>query len=159
MGAETGNQYWKLRDEDGRNKIWSSPDELWKECQEYFKTTSKRVWNKIDYKGSTVKKVKIPTSVPFSLTGLCLFLDCSVNTFKNYEKDKDFLIVTSKVRNIIDTQQFEGAVVGAFNASIIASKLGLSQKTENKNTNYNFNSKELTTKELKEYNELLENDF
>ena len=159
MSATKGNQFWKERSESGRNLIWSSPDELWKEAKEYFKETSQRVWNKVDFKGSKVKEVKIPTSVPFSLQGLCLHLDCCLTTFKNYENKDDFLAVTSKIRNIIEIQQFEGAVVGAFNPSIIASKLGLANKSEVTNKNYNLNSKELTKKELKEYTDTLENDF
>lgn len=159
MSATIGNQFWKDRSESGRNLIWSSPDELWKEAKEYFKETSERVWNKVDFKGSKVTKVEIPTSVPFSLQGLCLYLDCSLNTFKNYEERDDFLIVTSKIRNIIENQQFEGAVVGAFNPSIIASKLGLANKSEVTNKNYNLNSKELSKEDLKEYSKTLENDF
>jgi hypothetical protein len=57
--------------------------------------------------------------------------------FKNYEKDKDkseFFAVTHEIRRIIETQQFEGASVGAFNPNIIARKLGLSEKTESQNT-------------------------
>jgi len=147
MPAPKGNAYWKERTESGRNLIWSTPDELWKECKNYFKETSERVWN--------TKHGK----VPFSLQGLCLHLDCSLTTFKNYEKRKDFMSVTDKVRNIIENQQFEGAVVGAFNHSIIASKLGLANKTEHTNKNFNMNSPELTKEQMKEFNETLENDF
>ena len=157
MAAEKGNRYWKDRSQDGRDLIWSTPDELWKECKEYFKVTSERVWNKTEFRGVQAKEVKVPTSVPFSLTGLCLHLDCCLTTFKNYEKKEDFVIVTSKIRNIIENQQFEGAVVGAFNANIIARKLGLAEKTENKN--FNYNSKDLSKDEMKEYNESLENNF
>ncbi|MEK0369746.1 MAG: terminase small subunit [Nitrosopumilus sp.] len=159
MSAEKGNQYWKDRSQDGRDLIWSSPDELWKECKEYFKETGERVWNKTEFRGVQAKEVKVPTSVPFSLQGLCLHLDCCITTFKNYEKKNDFVAVTRKVRNIIENQQFEGAVVGAFNASIIASKLGLANKSEVTNKNFNMNSKELSKEDMKEYNDALENDF
>jgi len=159
MAAEKGNQYWKDRTKSGRDLIWSNPNELWKECKEYFKETSERVWNKTEFRGVQAKEVKVPTSVPFSLQGLCLHLDCCLTTFKNYESKEDFVAVTSKIRNIIENQQFEGAVVGAFNASIIASKLGLANKIENTNKNYNINSPELSKEEMKEYNKSLENDY
>ena len=159
MSAPKGNTYWKDRSESGRNLIWSTPAELWKECKNYFEETSKRVWKKTEFRGVQAKKVEVPTSVPFSLQGLCLHLDCCLNTFKEYEKRKDFLTVTSKVRNIIENQQFEGAVVGAFNASIIASKLGLANKTENTNRNINLNTPELTPDDMKKYNDSLEDDF
>lgn len=159
MSAPKGNQYWKDRSESGRNLIWSTPAELWKECKNYFEETSNRVWNKVEFRGVQAKEVKVPTSVPFSLQGLCLHLDCCLTTFKNYESKEDFLVVTSKVRNIIENQQFEGAVVGAFNASIIASKLGLANKVETTNKNFNINSPELTKEEMKEYSDSLENEF
>lgn len=159
MSAEKGNVYWKDRSKDGRDLIWSTPDELWKECKNYFEETGKRVWKKTEFRGVQAKKVEVPTSVPFSLQGLCLHLDCCLTTFKNYEIKDDFMAVTKKIRYIIESQQFEGAVVGAFNASIIASKLGLANKTENTNRNFNMNSPELTKKEMKKYNETLEKDF
>lgn len=38
--------------------------------------------------------------------------------------------VLSRIERVIETQQFEGACVGAFNANIIARKLGLADKQE-----------------------------
>lgn len=46
------------------------------------------------------------------------------------KNDEDFLHVIARVEETIETQQFEGACVGAFNANIIARKLGLSDKQE-----------------------------
>ena len=43
---------------------------------------------------------------------------------------EDFSAVISMVEEIIETQQFEGAAVGAFNANIIARKLGLADKQD-----------------------------
>jgi len=162
MSAEIGNEYWKLRDEDGRKKIWSSPDELWNECVKYFEATKKRKWYKIDFRGKDNKKVKIPTQTPLTLKGLCLFLDCDKQTFDNYSNKteyKDFFGVTTRVRDIIYVQKYEGAVVGAFNPNIIARDLGLIDKSESTNKNYNMNSPELSAKEMKEYNKSLEEGY
>jgi len=64
-----------------------------------------------------------------SIESFCIFADISTETFRNYEsKDeiyKDFFEVTTRIRAIIESQQFEGATVGAFNPNIIARKLGL----------------------------------
>jgi len=38
--------------------------------------------------------------------------------------------VIEHIEDIIETQQFEGAVVGIFNTSIIARKLGLREQTD-----------------------------
>ena len=48
---------------------------------------------------------------------------------------RDFSTVISRIESVIETQQFEGAVVGAFNANIIARKLGLSDKQDDQGTN------------------------
>ncbi len=46
------------------------------------------------------------------------------NKFKN-ANHPDFLQVVSRIDEIIYTQKFEGAAVGAFNANIISRDLGL----------------------------------
>ena len=130
MGAPKGNQFWKLRSKHGRDKIFSSPELLWEACQEYFEETDKRVWEKVDFRGKDAVKVRIPTSAPYTLTGLCLFLNICQETWSNYRKEKDFLGVITRVENIIYTQKFEGAVVGSYNSNIIARDLGLRDKKE-----------------------------
>ena len=87
---------------------------------------------------------EVPKMRPFTLEGFCNYADIVINTFKNYEKlleekensykenkeVRDFLIVTSRIRQIIDNHQFEGAAAGFLNPNIIASKLGLINKQE-----------------------------
>ena len=71
-----------------------------------------------------------PTSRPYSLMGLCVYLGASTNWWNEFRSacinkgDKDFLEVIARVEETIKTQQFEGACVGAFNANIIARTLG-----------------------------------
>ena len=36
MGAPKGNQFWKARAKHGRDKIFKTPDALWKAACEYF---------------------------------------------------------------------------------------------------------------------------
>lgn len=153
MGAPKNNKFWLLRSKHGRDKIFESPEVLLEACMEYFEQTSERVWNKIEFKGSDVQEVKIPTSVPFTLSGLCIFLDIDENTWQRYRKEepyKDFRAVVSQVEKIIYTQKFEGAVVGAYNANIIARDLGLVEKSESKSVNI-ISAKELTIEQAKEY--------
>ena len=54
-----------------------------------------------------------------------MFIGIAVNTFREYQSREDFVTVTTRAREIIYTQKFEGAAVGAFNANIIARDLGL----------------------------------
>jgi DNA-packaging protein gp3 len=150
MAAPGGNEFWKLRSKHGRDKIFKTPDLLWEACQEYFEVTSKRVWNKIDFRGKDADRVEIPTSVPFTITGLCIFLGLDHSTWLRYKSDssqiqtsydkdfmeldevvfKDFHGVITRVESIVYTQKFEGATVNGFNANIIARDLGLVDKKE-----------------------------
>jgi hypothetical protein len=62
-------------------------------------------------------------------------LDVSHNFWTEFKKrlketDKDFLVVTARIEQIIYTQKFEGAAVGIFNANIISRDLGLIDKSD-----------------------------
>ena len=132
MAATKGNEFWKLRSKHGRNKIFATPKIMQDACNEYFEHQNKQVWNRIDFKGKDSLEVKIPTSSPFTLTGLCIFLGINSVYFAQFEKkcNKDFSKVIAHVRDVIYTQKFEGATVGIYNQNIIARDLGLVDKKE-----------------------------
>lgn len=125
MAAPLGNKYWKLRSKDGRDKIFKTPEDLLNACNEYFQWVVENPLIEIDYRGKDLLKVQIPKMRPFTLEGLCNFLDISVDAFKLYEERKDFIGVTTRARQIIYNQKFEGAAAGFLNANIIARDLGL----------------------------------
>jgi len=132
MSAPIGNQFWKLRSKHGRDLLFATPDLLWEAAVEYFEATDQRKWIKKDWVGKDAKEVNRECETPYTLSGLCLYLDCSRewwNKFKN-EKREDFLQVLTRIEEIIYTQKFEGASVGAFNPSIIARDLGLKEQTD-----------------------------
>ncbi len=136
MAAAKGNNYWEFRNKHGRDFSYT-PDLLWAEAEKYFEWVSDRVWNKKeaiksgDMAGQTMN---VPTSTPMSVGGFCLYADIDKTTFLNYESNKepykDFFHVTTHIRNVIESQQFEGATVGAYNPNIIARTLGLADKSE-----------------------------
>lgn len=131
--APKGNQWWKLRTKHGREKLFSDPEILWAECCKYFEATDKRKWVETDWVGKDAMKVERKTDTPYTISGLCIFLDIDENTWQRYRKDepyRDFWAVVSRVDRIIYTQKFEGATVGAYNASIIARDLGLTDKKD-----------------------------
>jgi len=137
MAAPKFNQFWKERSKHGRDLIFSSPTVLWEAACEYFEATDKRKWVKVDWVGKDAKKVNRETETPYTISGLCLFLDIDEDTFNNYGTKpnyEDFFGIVSRIKRVIYTHKFEGAVVGAFNANIIARDLGLREKTENVNT-------------------------
>jgi hypothetical protein len=160
MAAPKKNSFWKARAKSGRDKIFSSSDELYNSASEYFDWCNDNPLKEEKAFGTGLK-VTVSLMRPFTLTGLLLFLDVDENTWQRYRKEepyKDFWAVIKKIDSIIYTQKFEGAAVGLLNPNIIARDLGLSEKVDSKNTNINYNSSELTPERIKEIEAALENE-
>lgn len=154
MSAPKGNQFWMLRNKHGRDKLFATPELLWDAACEYFQwcdenpwTTKKAIQKVIPMKRKEGKRTRVvneeqtqkevtPVARPYSLTGLCIYVGASTMWWRNFKEackkknDEDFLLVITRVEETIETQQFEGACVGAFNANIIARKLGLVDKQQ-----------------------------
>ena len=139
MAAPKGNKFWLARATQGRDKIFSTPSDLWQACLEYFewvddnplyesKLTSYQGVNKIE----PVEKMRAMT-----IDGLCLFLDIDVKTWSNYKTKngyEDFFPVITQAEQVIRSQKFAGAAADLLNANIIARDLGLADKTNNEHT-------------------------
>lgn len=136
MGAPAGNQFWKLRAKHGRDKLFATPELLWEAACEYFEHTDKRKWVKKDWVGKDAMQVERETETPYTLTGLYLYLDCNKHYFNDFKANcsKEFSEVITRIEQIIYTQKFEGASVGAFNHNIIARDLGLKDQTDSTQT-------------------------
>lgn len=162
MAAPMSNQFWKLRSKHGRDKLFATPELLLEACQEYFNWVDAHPWYKVEqikkpyqeeYYDKGVKKTrwvtiaKIPTVRPYTIQGLCNYLDCNSVWFNQFEtainkkleaagpenaddETKGFSKILTHVREMIYQQKFEGAAVGAFNASIIQRDLSLVDKTD-----------------------------
>lgn len=136
MAAPKGNQFWKARSKHGRNPIFSSPDDLWNACCDYFEWTEDHPLQEeklFAYQGevtrATVHKMRAMT-----IEGLCLFLDITHETWTNYKKREDFFGVTTRAEAVIRVQKFQGAAADLLNPNIIARDLGLKDRTENEYT-------------------------
>lgn len=135
MAAPKGNNYWDFVGKHGRDFKYT-PEKIWGEAKAYFEWMKDRTWEKkeaIKSGDMAGELIGIPTSTPMSIQSFCLFADINYKTFARYEKEEgyeDFWEITSCIRDIIESQQFEGATVGAYNANIIARKLGLTDKTD-----------------------------
>lgn len=148
MGFPKDNQFWKVRSKHGRDKLFATSALLWKEACRYFEWCIENPWMKMeqvkqpgkgyrDDEGEYVPPtllLEIPTARPFTMQGLCLFLNCDTSYFRKFkeqvlEKDHDFITIITRIEETVYQQKFEGAAVGAFNASIIARDLGLSEKS------------------------------
>jgi hypothetical protein len=134
MSAPKGNQFWKLRSKHGRDKLFVSPELLLESAFEYFQWCDENPW--IATKTSSSEKgtyhEEKPTQRPYSKVGWYVYIGCSDSWLNEFKKtaSEDFLLVIKEIENIIDTNQWEGASVGVFNANIIARTLGLKERTD-----------------------------
>lgn len=148
MGAPKGNEYYKLRSKDGRDCIFQTPEEFRDAINGYFEWIEANPFKEqqlFAFQGS-ITKDHAEKMRPMTITGMCNYIDIAVSTFQEYEKKKDFSAIATRAKQIIETQQFEGAASGFLNPSIIARKLGLSEKTEGTVTNINV---EVSKEEVK----------
>lgn len=146
MAAPKGNRFWELRSKHGRDKIFSSAEEIWKAACEYFKwcedtplmATEAKVINIGDYR-SEVKMVDVPKMRAFTIQGLCNYMQCNTGYFSDFEaslkgkedqESKDFSYIITRIKETIYTQKFTGAAAGFLNQNIIARDLGLTDKKE-----------------------------
>lgn len=137
MAVPKGNQFWKIRSKHGRDKLFATPELMLEAAMEYFEWCDANPWLSEELgesdKGS-FSKTK-PTQRPYTLSGLCIYLGCSENYFRNFESNNtididNFMAVIETIKDIIKTQQYEGAIVGAFKENIIARLQGLKDSTD-----------------------------
>lgn len=157
--APQGNQFWKLRSKHGRDKLFETPELLWEAACEYFEWCEENPLMEVEQAKGTSKPekddegkfvwppnlIELPKMRPFTMQGLCLYLDCGTAYFRNFKSEersqsKDFKSIIGKIEETIYNQKFSGAAAGFLNANIIARDLGLSDKTEH--------SGELTVKQI-----------
>lgn len=164
MAATPGNQWWKLRAKNGRDAIFTSPEQLWNACLEYFESVDGRTWDQEDWVGKDAEKVTRHHVTPYTLTGLCVFLDVGLSYLNQFEQsdtaksNKDFSVIISRVRQIIATQQLEGSMTGFFNPTITARLNNLTEKTETALSGTVNLGVTVTKKEAKDISDALEND-
>jgi hypothetical protein len=148
--APLGNRFWEQRASSGRNPIFKDHNELWGSACEYF------IWcedhplqeNKIVVETGVASHQYVDKLRAMTISGLCLFLDISQETFRDYSKRDGFIGVSRKIKEVIYTQKFEGASAGMLNANIIARDLGLSESVKNEHTGKDGGPMQITAIEL-----------
>lgn len=132
MAAPKGNRFWEARSSHGRSPTFRSADALWQACVEYFEWVEDNpLWEMkpFAYQGEVVQE-PVPKMRAMTQTGLCLFLDISDDTWRNYRANQDFLGVVTRAEKVIYDQKFSGAAADLLNPNIIARDLGLADKRE-----------------------------
>ncbi|EMN1549308.1 TPA: DNA-packaging protein [Enterobacter ludwigii] len=154
MAAPKGNRFWEARSSHGRNPKFESGDQLWSACCEYFQWVEDNpLWEMkpFAYQGEVTQE-PVAKMRAMTLTGLCLFLDISDDTWRNYREKEDLLGVVSRAEKVIYDQKFSGAAADLLNANIIARDLGLAEKKEVKQSVSDLSDEEIERrlKELKD---------
>lgn len=123
----------------GRHKNIETPEIMWELFCEYVEHEKGNPMFKVDYVGKDGEEKDTPLQVPITFEGFeCYLADkdiiqdlshYSANTDGAYE---EFRTIITRIRKNCFVQNFKGAAVGVFHANLIAKKLGLVEKTENK---------------------------
>lgn len=149
MAAPAGNQFWKLRSKHGRDKLFATPELLWEAACEYFEWCENNPFQEVEQSRSRGKAIpeitndgikevesgliEIPRMRPFTIHGLCRYLDCNTQYFKTFKaqcSEEGFNTIITRIEEIIYEQKFSGAAAGFLNPNIIARDLGLIDKQE-----------------------------
>lgn len=137
MAAPKGNKFWELRSKHGRDKLFETPKLLWEAACEYFEWCESNPFQEaqlVAYQGeATIKEV--PKMRPFTMQGLCLYLNCGTAYFRNFKNEErsqseDFKSIIATIEETIYNQKFSGAASGFLNSNIIARDLGLADKSD-----------------------------
>lgn len=128
-----GNRFWEARSSAGPNPKFDGPESLWAACQEYFAWTMDNPLyadQLVTFQGKTTHE-PIAKMRAMTLTGLCLFLDITDQTWRDWKAERaDLLGVITRAEAIIYQQKFTGAAADLLNPNIIARDLGLADKKE-----------------------------
>jgi hypothetical protein len=125
------DQLWKFHEKTGggSTKIFDKPTDLWAESMKYFRWCDSNPLKEQKILASG-KKVNGNKLRPYTIKGLCLFLNIGERTWNRYQKREEFAEMCEKIADIIFTQKFEGAAAGFFSANIIARDLGLKDASD-----------------------------
>ena len=137
MTAPIGNKFWEQRSSHGTKPKFSSPEQLWSACLEYFQWVEDNplMETKVFHSNGQITKTEVPKMRAMTIDGLCIFLGITDQTLYNYrDKSKDFLDVVREAERVIRTQKFTGAAADFLNPNIIARDLGLKDSTETRHS-------------------------
>jgi hypothetical protein len=161
--APVGNKFWELRAKHGRDRLFATPKLLWEAAIAYFSWCEENPLWETDFRGKDATEVKIPKMRAFTISGLCIYMNVSVDYLtafrqslvgRNDDLSRDFSDVINRIYDTAYTQKFTGAAAGFLNPNIIARDLGLTDKQEIKQLHQDANEyvdyTELSDEALKE---------
>lgn len=141
----TGNRFWELRTKHGPDRLFGDPAVLWEEALLYFDWCERNPLYKtelVKYQGSA-DMVEVPLLHPFSMREFTCYLGVSGSYFRSakgnlrekIEKktataiEAELLATIERIEHCVFNQQVNGALVGLFNANLVARLNGISDNT------------------------------
>lgn len=149
-----------------KSKTWKTPVQLWKRFIEYVKwcsenplyTCEARTVSNGQGMGSDVELVGIPKVRMVTIKSFCLFAGISYMNFMNYRNGTHgkglYKEVCQMIVEQIDEIRSGDAAADRLNHNFVAKLMGLSEKIEN--VNYNFNSVDMTAEQILEISKKLD---
>lgn len=123
-----------------KHKYIETPDLLWQLFEAYVKKEVANPMYKVEYVGKEGERVNTPLQVPITFEGFeCWLADEGyIGDLGQYSANRDeayteYVPIITRIRANCFVHNYKGAAVGLFNANIVAKKLGLVEKTDNKN--------------------------
>jgi hypothetical protein len=134
MSFKQGNQYWKIRSKNGRDRIIQDPEKLMESANEYFQWCIDNPVIQIDFRSTKngLERIEIPHPQVFQKGALARFCGVSewrlINDLKGVSSD--FSQVITYIEGVVRDQKFKYATVNMFNSNIIARDLGLKDRSD-----------------------------
>ena len=97
------------KNKGGRSKLFKSADELHKKIEEYF------AWCDSHSKLTVTDKGVYKEFKPYTISGLCLYIDMTRDTLSQYEKQEQFSDTIKKAKQRIENWVEENSLIGNIN--------------------------------------------
>jgi len=136
MGAPKYNEYWKKRTKSGRDKIFSSGDEIIDKFQDYIEYCDNNPIgvNEMIKAGQRAGEIiKVPRPLIPSFKGFAIFCGVDEHTLYTYLKSdshKDFNQPLTYIKDILSANLLENGVTGEANSMLVARLLKLTDRTD-----------------------------
>lgn len=120
-----------------KHKYIETPEKMWELFEEYVLHERNHPMYKTEYVGKDGQKVLTPLETPITFEGFECYLSANniIEDLGQYSADRDnayteYVPIITRIRKNCYVHNFKGAAVGLFNPSLIARKLGLTDKSE-----------------------------
>jgi len=122
----------------GHPRNFETPQDLWAEFCAYAEHTKKNPRYKTQFVGREGDMVKEPLERPLTIEGFKNWCYDNIGVVEQYLTNQDglykeYIGISTRIRESIRQDQIEGGMVGQYNHSITARLNGLVDKTDNKN--------------------------